>query len=204
VKVRRALFAVVAVVAWLVATGCGAGVTSVPRSSPESQRPRAVEDARQGYKLVLPAGWHRARRNLTPTLVDPREVLSVASYRLRFKRRARCYVGGCPTPMLNGFRATDILLSIQERAHAKAATENVGIDLRPRQTPRGAGFNRCARRRVAWYAFNAFAQAGRRFYVFAVVGKRATAETQRELRLLLHSLHFRPRHPIARMTEAAE
>jgi hypothetical protein len=200
VKVGKA---VCGLLAWGVAAGFGASTAGDPQSSPESQGSRAVEDVRHGYSLVLPAGWHRAQRNLTPQLVDPREVLSVATYPLRYERRARCYIGGCPTPNLNGFRSTDILLSIQERAHAKATTENVAIGLRPRQTLR-PGFNSCARRRVAWYAFNAFTQAGRSFYVFAVVGKRATATTRRELRRLLHSLHFRPRGTTARSTEAAE
>jgi hypothetical protein len=158
---------------------------------------------RHGYSLALPAGWHRARRNLTPQLVDPREVLSVATYRLRYEHRARCYVRGCPAPSLNGFRSTDILLSIQERAHAQTTTKNVTVDLRLRQTPR-PGFNSCARRRVAWYVFNAFTQAGRSFYVFAVVGKRATAATRRELLRLLHSLHCRPRGTIGRSTQVAE
>ena len=89
-----------------------------------SQGQRLAKDVRHGYSLVLPAGWHRARRNLTPQLVEPREILSVATYPLRYQRRARCRIPGCPAPALNGFRAKDILLSIQERAHASSTTEN--------------------------------------------------------------------------------
>ena len=149
-----------------------------------------IEDVRHGYSVTLPAGWHRARRNLTPQLTEPREILSVATYPLRYKRRARCGIGGCPTPALNGFRATDILVSIQERMHARPASADVAIDLEP--TPAGPwlGPRSCPRDRVAWYAFEAFAQAGRNLYVLAVVGKRAPARAREELKQLLESLRF--------------
>lgn len=140
--------------------------------------------------MALPAGWYRARRNLTPQLVSPREILSVATYPLRYKRRARCRIPGCPTPALNGFRASDILISIQERVHARTTTEDAAIDLRRQQVDLAAGAGSCTRDRVGWYAFEAFAEAGRSLYVFVVVGKRAPARTRAELRRLLGSLRF--------------
>ncbi len=151
-----------------------------------------MTDVRHGYSVALPPGWHRARRNLTPQLVNPREILSVATYPLRYERRARC-IPGCPTPSLNGFRATDILISIQERVHAQTTTEDVAIDLTRRQPDPGAGAGGCARERVGWYAFEAFAEAGRSLYVLVVVGKRAPERTRAELKRLLGSLRFRPR-----------
>ena len=154
--------------------------------------------------MVLPAGWYRARRNLTPQLVDPREILSVATYPLRYRRRARCRIMGCPTPALNGFRATDILVSIQERVRARPTTADVAIDLKPRQTGLAAGPRSCTRRRVAWYAFEDFAAAGRSLYVFAVVGERAPARARRDLKRLLRSLRFSPRGGPARSLTAAE
>ena len=177
-------------IAGVVATGCGAGATVVPEVRPGSQAPRMIEDVRHDYSVALPAGWHRARRNLTPQLTEPREILSVATYPLRYKRRARCGIGGCPTPALNGFQATDILVSIQERMHSKPASEDVAIDLRRRQRVLGADPRSCPGDRVAWYAFESFAQAGRNLYVLAVVGKRAPARARAELRRLLRSLRF--------------
>ena len=179
--------------AWLVAavlaTGCGAGGTVAPKFESGSQG-RRITDVRHGYSVALPAGWHRARRNLTPQLVDPREILSVATYPLRYKRRARCRIPGCPTPALNGFRATDILMSIQERVHPRKTTEDVAIDLRPQRAGLGAGADSCTRGRVAWYAFEAFAEAGRSLYALVVVGKRAPARTRADLKRLLGSLRF--------------
>lgn len=188
-------------VAAVLATGCGATGPVAPDFKSGSQGPR-ITDVRHGYSVALPAGWYRARRNLTPQLLDPREILSVATYPLRYERRARCRIPGCPTPALNGFRATDILMSIQERVHARTATEDVAIDLERRQAGLGAGPGSCTRGRVAWYAFEAFAEAGRSLYVLVVVGKRAPARAGADLKRLLGSLRFGPRDGAARFLKA--
>jgi hypothetical protein len=183
-----------------LATGCGATGPVAPQFRSGSQALR-ITDVRHAYSVALPAGWHRARRNLTPQLLDPREILSVATYPLGYQRRARCRIPGCPTPALNGFRATDILMSIQERVHART-TEDVAIDLERRQAGLEAGPGRCTRGRVAWYAFEAFAEAGRSLYVLVVVGKRAPARARADLKRLLGSLRFGPRDGAARFRKA--
>jgi hypothetical protein len=184
-----------------LATGCGATGTVAPEFKSGSQGPRTT-DVRHGYSVALPTGWYRARRNLTPQLLDPREILSVATYPLRYQRRARCRIPGCPTPALNGFRATDILMSIQERVHARTTTEDVAIDLERQQAGLGAGAGSCTRGRVAWYAFEAFAEAGRSLHVLVVVGKRAPARARADLKRLLGSLRFGPRDGAARFLKA--
>jgi hypothetical protein len=188
VELRKSVLGLVAAV---LATGCGATRTVAPEFKSESPGPR-ITDVRHGYSVALPAGWYRARRNLTPQLVDPREILSVATYPLRYQRRARCRIPGCPTPALNGFGATDILMSIQERVHARTTAEDVPIDLERRRA--GLGTGNCTRGRVAWYAFEPFAEAGRSLYVLVVVGKRAPARARADLNRLLGSLRFSERH----------
>lgn len=184
--------AVCALVAAVLAIGCGGGTGPVePEFKSGIQGPR-VTDARHDYSVTLPEGWYRARRNLTPQLVEPREIMSVATYPLRYQRRAGCRIPGCPTPALNGFRATDILISIQERVHARPTPEDVPAHLQRRRAGLGAGPGSCARGRVAWYAFEAFAEAGHSLYVLVVVGKRAAATERADLRRLLDSLHFSP------------
>lgn len=187
-ELRKSVWGLVAAV---LATGCGATGEVAPEFRPGSEGSR-ITDVRHGYSAALPAGWYRARRNLTPQLVDPREILSVATYPLRYQRRAPCRIPGCPTPALNGFRATDILMSIQERVHARPAAEDVAIDLERRQAGRG-GTGNCTRGRVAWYAFEAFAEAGRSLYVLVVVGTRAPATARADLKRVLGSLRFSPR-----------
>jgi hypothetical protein len=90
-----------------------------------------------------------------------------------------------------------ILMSIQERLHARTTTEETAIDLKPRQTLLGAGPGSCTRGRVAWYAFEAFATAGRSLYVLVVMGKRAPARARQDLKRLLGSLRFTPRRGAA-------
>ena len=76
--------------------------------------------------------------------------------------------------------------------HARTTTEDVAIDLERRQTgPRGT--SNCTHGRVAWYAFEAFAEAGRSLYVLVVVGTRAPATSRADLKQLLGSLRFSPR-----------
>ena len=81
-------------------------------------------------------------------------------------------------------------MSIQERVHSRTTTEDVAIDLKRQRAGLGAGADRCTRGRVAWYAFEAFAEAGRSLYVLVVVGKRAPARTRADLKRLLGSLRF--------------
>jgi hypothetical protein len=178
-------------VAAVFVTGCGATGTVAPELGSGNEGSR-ITDARYGYSAALPAGWFRARRNLTPKLLEPREILSVATYPLRYRRRARCGIPGCPTPALNGFRATDILMSIQERVHARPATEDVAIDLQRQQAGLG-GTGDCTRGRVAWYAFESSAEAGRNLYVLVVVGTDAPATVRADLRRVLDSLSVSPR-----------
>ena len=170
-------------VAALLVTGCGATQVK-PEVSLESTAAHTFEDQPRGLSVVLPDGWHRARRNLTPQLVEPREILSVATYPLRYRTRARCRIAGCPTPALNGFRAGDILVSVQQRRGVRPAAEDVALDLR-RQDVELEG---CTRGRVAWYAFDHVVVKGRTSYVFVVVGERAPATARRDLRLVLRRI----------------
>jgi hypothetical protein len=89
-----------------------------------------------------------------------------------------------------------------EREHARTTPEDVAIDLERRQAGLGAGAGSCTRDRVGWYAFEAFAEAGRSLYVLVVVGRRAPARERAELKRLLASLHFSPRGAAAPLPQS--
>jgi hypothetical protein len=154
-------------------------------------------DAQHGLSLTLPPGWHRARRNLTPNLIDPREILSVGSYRLRYKRRSRCRVPGCPLPALDGFGRSDVLISIQERRHVRRP---VDAGYAPRRRPFAFEPMRlyysagprwgCGRRVLGRATWTAFSDKGRAFYAFVGVGRAATSATRRDARRVIESLAF--------------
>src|SRR4051812_35077684 len=40
------------------------------------------QDRRWGFTVAVPDGWHRATTSLTPSLVDPSEILAVATFPL--------------------------------------------------------------------------------------------------------------------------
>jgi hypothetical protein len=154
-------------------------------------------DAQHGLSLTLPPGWHRARRSLTPTLSEPREILSVGSYRLRYNRRSRCGVPGCPLPALDGFGRGDVLISIQERRNVRRPVE-AGFSPRRRpfapepmrlHYPPGARW-RCARRVLGQTTWTPFTDNGRAFYAFVAVGRAATSATRRDARRVIERLAF--------------
>jgi hypothetical protein len=154
-------------------------------------------DEQHGLSLTVPSGWHRARRNLTPHLIDPREILSVGSYRLRYKRRSRCRVPGCPLPALDGFGRGDVLISIQERRHVRRPVD-AGFAPRRRpfahepmrlRYPSGARW-RCVRRVLGQTTWTAFSDSGRAFYAFVAIGRAATSASRRDARRVIESLAF--------------
>jgi hypothetical protein len=157
----------------------------------------SYRDAQQRLSLMLPPGWRRARQSLTPDLIDPREILTVGSYRLRYKRRSRCGVPGCPLPALDGFGRGDVLISIQERRHVRRPVQ-AGFTPRRRPLalepmrlhyPPGARW-RCARRVLGRATFTPFTDNGRAFYVFVAVGRAATPAIRRDARRVIESLAF--------------
>jgi hypothetical protein len=154
-------------------------------------------DGQHGLSLTLPPGWHRARRSFTPSLIEPREVLTVGSYRLHYKRRSRCLVPGCPLPALDGFGRGDVLISIQERRHvprpveAGFAPRRRPFSLEPMRLHYPPGVRwRCARRLLGRTTWTPFADNGRAFYAFVAVGRAATSATRRDARHVIESLTF--------------
>lgn len=153
-------------------------------------------DADQRLSVSLPSDWHRARRSLTPDLQEPREILSVASYPLRYDPRSRCRIPGCPLPAVDGLGRGDVLISIQERRSGAAhfPTRQRPLRQEPMTLDLGPGKRwLCAKRRLARATWTPFGDAGRAFYVFVGFGRGVAPETRREVRRVLDSLRFTPR-----------
>lgn len=190
---RYRLLAVVLVLALLL--GCGEDRERTVSSAVEPRAGwTAYHDERRGYMATFPSGWHRARENLTPNLLAPREILSLGTYPLRYDRSARCQAPMCPVPALDGLGPTDVLLSVQESGAGstgptrKRPMRLSRVDLR---SPKGVV--QCWHGRVRWMAFQGFRDAGRNFYVFVAVGTRVSPRTRRELQRVLDSLRLEPR-----------
>lgn len=184
-----------ALVLCLVVAGCGSGEPSPPASPPPAGW-TTYHDERRGYSVSFPSGWHRARESLTPMLVDPREIVSLGSYPLRFDAGDRCYPPiDAPVPALDRLGPADVLVSVQERGGSSLR----GYPSRPRRfrlRPLDLRYpgrpRRCVARRIASMAFQPFSDAGRAFYVVVVTGRLASEQTRRHLRGVIDSFRFDP------------
>jgi hypothetical protein len=160
---------------------------------------------RRGYTVSLPPGWHLARESLSPTLVDPTEILLVATFPIR---RGQELCGA-----LARIPPDQALVTLQERARAPRGD--------PTFPPRPASFEPdprlpgkselpyCARGHKGppipmldyWFGFR---DAGRAFHVFVGIGKEAPEEVRREAFGILDSLRLErsgaasARAPVAR------
>jgi hypothetical protein len=134
----------------------------------------------------LPPGWQVARESLTPTLLDPREVLSVGTYPLHYR------AVGCnhmPSSALLDLGPTDALVTLQER-HADTHFPPRPARFGPHPND-GSEAPECvpsARFTDHWFTFS---DNGRNFHVLVAFGPRASAETQREAWEILDELEVR-------------
>ena len=154
-------------------------------------------DQKRGYEVTFPSSWFRARENLTRRLlVDPREILTVATFPLRLRRSERCYPPfDAPVPALDRLGPRDALVSVQERIDI----EHPVPDSRPRRfslSPLDLHYRGrdCARRTLGSASFIGFADQGRQFYAFVALGRAASSYTRGAVRRMLDSLVFERRH----------
>ena len=80
-----------------------------PASAPP---PQLVTDQTHGLAVELPPVWERASASLTPGLGDPREVLSVATFPLRYRPTGCAHVAGSA---LDDLGERDAFVTLQER-----------------------------------------------------------------------------------------
>jgi len=196
---------VVAVGLTLSASSCGEPVgEAAPFNRPAAWS--TYRDAERGLSVSLPSDWHRARQSLTPSLVEPREILSIGSYPLRYQRRSRCHVPSCPVPAIDGLGRGDVLVSIQERRGSGAygfPAQRRPFQLDPMRLSFPAGRSwTCAKRRLARAFWTPFAASGRGFYAFVAFGRGVTRQTRRDVVRVLDSLRF-DRKPFGRSLQAA-
>ena len=183
---RRRAVALLATTAVAGLAGCGG-----ERAAPD--RPdtgwTVHRDTRHGVTVRFPSSWQRSRVSLTPHLVSPREVLSLGTFALRRGGPSSC--AHQPVGALRAAGKSDIFISLQERGSTKP--------LFPRRRPFVLGAAdrseaiACVGRSVRWRSYWVqFSDAGRSFYLLAVVGDRASRARRSQLRAVLASLRFTP------------
>jgi len=94
-------FALAAAIVALVIAGCHDKRSTSPHSTYSSHR----------VTVELPAGWQAARVSLTPNLSDPREILAVGTYPLRYSPHD---CAQAPVSALRALGQGDAFIELQE------------------------------------------------------------------------------------------
>lgn len=151
--------------------------------SPRPPEPEIYRDAEHRLSYAIPAGWQRATASLTPSLVDPVEVLSVGTGDLR-PGGQDC--GHTPENAARAMSAGDALVSVQETSPKHFSARNQPFDLGVAQVHHQlAG---CADRSDLDVRWTGFSEAGRGFYVLVAFGPGVSAERRAEAVGILDSL----------------
>jgi len=172
------------------ASGCTGSEADVRTAAVQ---PHSVAHGR-GLTAALPGGWSQAHESLTPSLVDPREVLSVATVPLRYRATECAHVAGAA---LEDLGPEDAFVTLQERGLEPGSTW-------PDFPPRPAHFgpapgsrseaSACVpSARFADYWFG-FSDGGRHFHVLVAFGPQAPPAVRAQAWSILDSCH-RPRPP---------
>jgi hypothetical protein len=148
------------------------------------------QDPRRGYTVTVPGGWHRAEASLAPTLVDPREILAVATFPLQ---------NGDLCDALQRVPPGEAFVTVQERG--RGAYGSGGFPARPARfepdpaLPGSSAWPYCVGGDdkppipILDYWFE-FSDAGRAFHVFVGIGTGASTHVRREAFDILNSLRF--------------
>jgi hypothetical protein len=146
------------------------------------------ESSRWGYTVSYPVSWTRARRPLTPKLMAPREILSVASYPLRYRAtNCEAWAGSAQQDIGDG----DAFVTVREAGSrsrdrgefpARPRHFSARFDQAPQPSPCPGGHGLLQHVR--------FSDAGRNFDVLVGFGSELSDEGRREAYRTLDSLRF--------------
>jgi hypothetical protein len=171
-------------------SGCG---EATPDGERDAQAPARTqyESSRWGYTVSYPVAWIRAPRPLTPPRMKPREILSVATIPLRF-RRTNCDAWAGSAQQDIGDR--DVFVSVREAGDlsgadygdfgARPSHVSAQSDEPPEPSPCPGGHGLLQQVR--------FSDAGRNFDILLGFGSDVSDETRREAYRIVDSLRFDP------------
>jgi hypothetical protein len=181
---RRTVSSATALATTLLLAACGAD---------DAAKTVASTHTAHGITVALPAGWQRAPRSLTPHLTDPREVVAVGTFPLRYRRTLCAHM---PGSALEDLGPNDALVTLQERGLDPSSSWK-GFPPRPKHFgPRlGAGSEAkdCAPKARFTDHWSGFTDGGRHFHVLVAFGPQASANTRRQARAILDDLIIDPK-----------
>jgi hypothetical protein len=169
-------------------TAAAIALAAAARGQPAGGR---FANSTYGFSVRLPSGWQRAPSSMTPHLTDPREILSAATFPLRYRD-----VGCAHTPSgaLEDLGPTDALVTVLERGRGGSRQ---GFPQRPVHFGPHEGVpseaSQCVSRPARFTdRVISFRDGRRRFYALIAFGPRVSLRTRGEAFTLLDSLRFDP------------
>jgi hypothetical protein len=168
----------------LAASACGGEEPRAPRAAAIAAPAFDVH----GLAVELPPGWHRASEPLTPNLTDPREVLAVATFPLRYRETGCAHIAGSA---LENLAPAGAFVTLLERGYGEDRFP-------PRPAKFGPGLggpseaSACvpgARFTDHWFEFS---DGGRLFHVDVAFGPDTPEEVRRQAWAILDGLRVDP------------
>jgi hypothetical protein len=185
--IRTALALVALALVALALAGCGPETEASP---PRPASPTAYES--RGVAVKLPFGWQHSSSSLTPGLTDPREVMSVGTFALRFRPTSCAHIAGSA---LEDLGPGDAFVTLLERG-LEPGSSWAGFPPRPAQFGPELGGPSEASECVPtadlvdhWFGFT---DGDRHFHVLVAFGPQTTAATRAEAWSILDGLRVDP------------
>lgn len=146
----------------------------------------------RGVNAELPSGWQAAPASLTPNLTDPREVLAVGTYPLRFRETDCAHM---PGSALEDLGPADALVTVQERGAEPGSTWQ-GFPARPAhfgpELGGGSEASACAPAATFTDHWFGFSDGDRHFHVLVAYGPEASPEVRAQAWAILDGLQIDP------------
>lgn len=160
---------------------------------PESEVPDGWvvhRDERRRFTIAHPPHWQRATTSLTPNLLDPTEIVSLATYPLRPGGHSCAHQ---PVYALEDLGPHDAFVSLQERAGPDAAGFPPRPDrFGPEHGVMPAGVECLARPADFFIRWIDFVDGGRSLYVLVAIGAEASDQTRHEVWQIVNTVTFGP------------
>ena len=144
-------------------------------------------DTEHRFSIGYPETWYRSRQSLTPELVDPQEIVSLATFDPIYRESSCAHM---PSSGLEDIGPGDAFVSIQEGS----PKEVEAFRPRPEDFEQSAEPEQnfmCTPETVELYWLN-FRDAGRAFYAIVALGNEVAAETRAEAWDVLNSFEPQP------------
>ena len=181
-------------IAGLALSSCGSDVerpAAVTTAAPAGMT--RFTDGRRGFEVTFPSGWMRADEVLTPSLVDPAEILSVGTVRPVPNGESTC--AQHPVATMGRVGSRDVFVTFQERANAVSGEMRAGPPRLDAVEPDDSELPACLERAVPFRTYwMPFTIGNRGFYANAAVGDDVSPEGRAELQAVLDSFHARANH----------